>query len=175
MSITAKCLVAEDRVPAVRRRTKRRPRSELPKGELPKSEILRRVIFGELRRLFRDRYGPTFPDDSAGREDLRELLLLISLGPNAETKMIVDEVRCLIAGHPRRPDLCGIKQLNPAAIQGFVRVLLAVRYSALGLAPLAWRDRRFLFLSRRFQSSAIPALGMSWGWMCHNLSRSRSR
>ena len=51
------------------------------------SEIMRRLRLGNLRTLFRDRYGPTLPDDDAGREDLRELLLPISLGPNAAIKM----------------------------------------------------------------------------------------
>ena len=40
-----------------------------------------------LRTLFRDRYGAVLPDDDAGREDLRELLLPISVGPHAELKM----------------------------------------------------------------------------------------
>jgi hypothetical protein len=54
---------------------------------LDKSEILRRLRLGNLRSLFRDRYGPILPDDDAGREDLRELLLPISVGPNANLKM----------------------------------------------------------------------------------------
>lgn len=52
-----------------------------------KSEILRRLRLGNLRSLFRNRYGPILPDDDAGREDLRELLLPISVGPNANLKM----------------------------------------------------------------------------------------
>ena len=35
----------------------------------------------------RSRYGHTLPDDDAGREDLFELLLSISLGPEGERKM----------------------------------------------------------------------------------------
>jgi len=51
-------------------------------------EGMRRRRYGDLRRLFRDRYGPTFPDhDDAAREDLRELLLPISLSPHADLKM----------------------------------------------------------------------------------------
>ena len=51
-------------------------------------EGMRRQRYGDLRRLFRDRYGPTFPDhDDAAREDLRELLLPISLSPHADLKM----------------------------------------------------------------------------------------
>ena len=52
-----------------------------------RQEIIRRLRLGNLRTFFRHRYGPTFPDDDAGREDLRELLLPISVGPNASIKM----------------------------------------------------------------------------------------
>jgi hypothetical protein len=50
-------------------------------------EMIRRLRLGNLRKLFRDRYGPILPDDDAGREDLYELLLPISVGPHAEIKM----------------------------------------------------------------------------------------
>jgi hypothetical protein len=46
-----------------------------------KNERLRRLRLGDLHRLLRDRCGPTLPDDDAGREYLKELLLPISLGP----------------------------------------------------------------------------------------------
>ena len=52
-----------------------------------KAEILRRLRLGNLRTLFRHRYGPELPDDDAGREDLHELLLPISLGPSASKMM----------------------------------------------------------------------------------------
>jgi hypothetical protein len=52
-----------------------------------KAETLRRLRLGDLKRLFRHRWGPELPDDDAGREDLRELLLAISLGQHAEIKM----------------------------------------------------------------------------------------
>ena len=45
------------------------------------AEIVRRLRLGDLRKLFRHRYGPTLPDDDAGREDLMELLRPISLDP----------------------------------------------------------------------------------------------
>ena len=51
------------------------------------AEMMRRLRVGNLRKLFRHRYGPTLPDDDAGREDLRELLLPISTGPHANIKM----------------------------------------------------------------------------------------
>jgi hypothetical protein len=42
---------------------------------------------GDLRKLLQDRCrGPILPDDDAGREYLRELLLPISLGPNEAVK-----------------------------------------------------------------------------------------
>jgi hypothetical protein len=52
-----------------------------------KSEIIRRLRLGNLRSLLRARYGHTLPDDDAGREDLFELLLPISLGPEHQRKM----------------------------------------------------------------------------------------
>ena len=52
-----------------------------------KAEMMRRLRLGDLGRLFRKRYGHTLPDDDAGREDLRELLLPISLGQESGRKM----------------------------------------------------------------------------------------
>jgi hypothetical protein len=44
--------------------------------------MIRRLRLGELHRLFRERCrGSTLPDDDAGRDYLRELLLPISVGP----------------------------------------------------------------------------------------------
>ena len=63
---------------------------DAPKKRKPKAandERFRRCRLGELRRLFRDRYGPALPDDDAGREDLRELLLLASMAFNPERNM----------------------------------------------------------------------------------------
>jgi hypothetical protein len=50
-------------------------------------ETIRRLRLGNLRTLFRHRYGYEFPDDDAGREDLKELLLPVSVGPDAGIKM----------------------------------------------------------------------------------------
>src|SRR5215469_17367248 len=52
----------------------------------PKSEIIRRLRLGNLRTLLRARCGHTLPDDDAGREYLWELLLPISLGPDAKRR-----------------------------------------------------------------------------------------
>jgi len=52
-----------------------------PKPKKSNPEILRRVILGELRRVFRGRYGPVLPDDNAGREDIELLLYPLSLHP----------------------------------------------------------------------------------------------
>ena len=52
-----------------------------PRVKLSSDELLRRLRLGELRKLLRDRCGSVLPDDDAGREYLRELLLPISLGP----------------------------------------------------------------------------------------------
>jgi hypothetical protein len=56
-------------------------------ADTPKVEKLRRLRIGDLQKLLRFRYGPTLPDDDAGRDDLRELLLPVSLGREAEHKM----------------------------------------------------------------------------------------
>jgi hypothetical protein len=50
-------------------------------------EGLRRLRFGELRRLFRLRYGHTLPDDDAGCADLFELLLPASMRSSPEKFM----------------------------------------------------------------------------------------
>ena len=58
-----------------------------PRVKLSKDERLRRLRLGDLRRLFADRCrGRILPDDDAGRDYLRELLLPISLGPNEAVK-----------------------------------------------------------------------------------------
>jgi hypothetical protein len=61
-------------------RTKRKPK-------IANGEQFRRWRLGELRRLYHDRYGLTLPDDDAGREDLRELLLLASMAFNPDRNM----------------------------------------------------------------------------------------
>jgi hypothetical protein len=80
---------------------------------LDRDEILRRLRLGHVRKLLLHRYGPELPDDDAGRADLRELLLPISLGQEPHQKMrnaidvqapwmgddeataLIDEIRCL--------------------------------------------------------------------------------
>jgi hypothetical protein len=57
-----------------------------------KHEILRRLRLGDLRKLLRSRYGHTLPNDDAGREDLHELLLPISLGPEAVTLKMANAI-----------------------------------------------------------------------------------
>src|SRR6516225_8675738 len=49
--------------------------------------MLRRLRLGNLRKLFRHRYGPILPNDDAGRAELRELLLPISVSANAAVRM----------------------------------------------------------------------------------------
>jgi hypothetical protein len=54
-----------------------------PRVKLSKDERMRRLRLGDLRKLFADRCrGMILPDDDAGREYLRELLLPISIGPH---------------------------------------------------------------------------------------------
>ena len=52
-----------------------------------RAEMIRRQRLGDLRRLFRHRYGPVLPDDDAGSQDLIELLKPISLGRHPATRM----------------------------------------------------------------------------------------
>jgi hypothetical protein len=52
-----------------------------------KTEIMRCLRLGNLRTLLRARCGHTLPDDDAGREYLLELLLPVSLGPDANRKI----------------------------------------------------------------------------------------
>jgi hypothetical protein len=51
------------------------------------AEMIRRLRLADLRKLLRDRCGPTLPNDDAGEEYLIELLLPISVGSNADIKM----------------------------------------------------------------------------------------
>lgn len=53
------------------------------KKRAPDPETLRRLRLGDLRRCFRHRYGYALPNDDAGRTDLYELLLPVSLGPTS--------------------------------------------------------------------------------------------
>src|SRR5262249_56688156 len=55
---------------------------------MTRDEGIRRCRLGDLRKLFRHRYGMTMPDDDAGREDLRELLLVASMAYNPERMML---------------------------------------------------------------------------------------
>ena len=51
---------------------------------------VRRRRLNDVRVLLRSRYGRFLPDDDAGREDLRELLLPISTGSNPSADMRIE-------------------------------------------------------------------------------------
>lgn len=51
------------------------------------NETVRRLRYGDLVKILRCRYGYVLPDDDAGREDLYELLLPVSLGQGHARKM----------------------------------------------------------------------------------------
>ena len=55
--------------------------------EVNKDETIRRLRLRDVRNYLRCRYGNVLPNDDAGREDLRELLYTISVGPNPAIKM----------------------------------------------------------------------------------------
>src|SRR5947207_15766144 len=55
--------------------------------KISNDERLRRLRLGDLPKLFADRCrGSILPDDDAGRDYLRELLLPISIGPHEAVK-----------------------------------------------------------------------------------------
>jgi hypothetical protein len=54
---------------------------------MAKNETLRRLRYRDLCNILRHRYGYVLPDDDAGREDLYELLLPVSLGLGHARKM----------------------------------------------------------------------------------------
>jgi hypothetical protein len=64
------------------------------KPKLSKHEAQRRARLGDLVRLYHSRYGTNgFPDDSAGREDLLELLYCTSMAPAAsEVGLCISEL-----------------------------------------------------------------------------------
>ena len=57
-----------------------------------KAETLRRLRVGDLRRIYRHRYGAVLPDDDAGRDDLTLILFSISLSPKAAAEKMRHEV-----------------------------------------------------------------------------------
>ena len=84
---------------------------------MTKAERFRRVQLNDHSRYLRNRYGHELPNDDAGRDDLYELLLTISLGDGADRKMrhaiglwakwmSRDEIAQHIDGINRTPDIC---------------------------------------------------------------------
>jgi hypothetical protein len=65
-----------------------------------KQEVLRRLLVGDLRRVCRHRYGPTLPDDDAGRDDLGVLLYPISLDPNMAVEKMTAEIEVIAPWMP---------------------------------------------------------------------------
>ncbi len=61
-------------------------------GDLGRWEILRRLRYGDLRKLFRHRWGHVLPDDESGRGDLFELVCNMSLAPSATAKKITNVI-----------------------------------------------------------------------------------
>ena len=60
-------------------------------AESGKWETLRKLRFGDVRKLIIHRYGPAgCPDDDAGRPDLMELLYLASLAPAGADKKVAN-------------------------------------------------------------------------------------
>jgi hypothetical protein len=67
--------------------------SDLAKpGESGKWERVRRLRYGALIKLYRHRWGPTLPDDSSGRDDLFELVCVVSVALSATDKKIANTI-----------------------------------------------------------------------------------
>lgn len=58
-----------------------------PRKRLNCAEGIRRLRLGDLRNIFRARYGPVLPDDDAGRADLELLLDCVSFVPDPKYRM----------------------------------------------------------------------------------------
>jgi hypothetical protein len=67
---------------------------------MSKAETIRRLLLGDLRKVFRHRYGPTLPDDDAGRDDLELLLRLISLSPREGEERMQFQIETLAPWMP---------------------------------------------------------------------------
>jgi hypothetical protein len=61
-------------------------------SRLARREVIRRLRIGDLQKFLRFRYGPTLPDDDAGRDDLHEVLLPISLGPQGDWQKLKNAI-----------------------------------------------------------------------------------
>ncbi len=64
-------------------------------GDPGKWERVRRLRHGALVKLFRHRWGPTLPDDSSGREDLFELLCVVSVALSATEKKMANTIETM--------------------------------------------------------------------------------
>jgi hypothetical protein len=67
---------------------------------MSKRETIRRLLVGDLRRVYHHRYGPALPDDDAGREDLELILMPISLAPKAAAEKMKYQIEILAPWMP---------------------------------------------------------------------------
>ena len=77
---------------------------------MTREETRRRGRLGDLRKLFRHRYGIVMPDADDAREDLRELLLVASMAYNPERAMLAEIAQWA-------PWLMNGKELTQEAVQ----------------------------------------------------------
>jgi hypothetical protein len=68
---------------------------------MTKAETIRRLLVGDLRRIYRHRCGATLPDDDAGREYLELLLRLISLSPRAAKEKMQFQIETVAPWMPK--------------------------------------------------------------------------
>ena len=63
-----------------------------PKKSRNNEEYARRALLGQLKRVHHYRYGPVFPDDSAGREDLELICKVHALHPTHGREMMKNAI-----------------------------------------------------------------------------------
>lgn len=75
-------------------------------------EVLRCLRLGDLRSLFRSRYGPVLPDDDAGRADLNDMLCVISTAAVAANSKMANAIETLAPWMPRDEAEAAIDYIN---------------------------------------------------------------
>lgn len=134
---------------------------------MTKAETFRRLVFGELKRIYRSRYGPTLPDDDAGRDDLE--LLLLHVAECRERRaieiwapwMLEPETALTLATLPaRRPSTVEISErlrLTNAEREAYgCRILPPVDMTEAELEEQRKAKKRVRQAERRRNAGAVP-------------------
>jgi hypothetical protein len=155
-----------------------------------KAETIRRLRLGDLKRVYRSRYGHTLPDDDAGRADLYELLLVISLGDGHQRKMKnaieiwapwmgADEARQLVDNINRTPDhlrrVSAGKMGEKLNLQNWERERLGVRTIApVDMTPEQLKvQRKAKDRDRKWRERRAAQKKPREAWLANCLSRTK--